>query len=310
LIEKSLISSFICFGIIISFPFQLLGQCDSLFFDINQSKPLNENGLILHYSFENECFDHSGNGLDALQFNGVYANGICGQAAQFDGNDFIELPSSSRFLPLQSVTISFWMKTSQSSRFDLIDQRIGDWSVNNHNFGLYFNCCGNTQNIHYNYPNYNGATKKTTLETNSYVFNDGNWHLMTFVKNVNDQSMKMYEDGCLISNRSIVDAEFIVHGTLFIGKPYLNINYYTGLLDEFRIYNRALNLQEIELLKYECKPMNLKQESSCEICISNPQQSMNYSLKNKEDDIHRDHFQYVRQQNLFFRDSIFIECLI
>lgn len=250
--------------------------------DINEPQTPSTADLFIHYSFENNVNDTSGNGNNAVLFTGDYVDGHCGKAARFDGDDYIELLDQARFLPLQSTSVSFWMKTTQTSRFNLIDQRVGSWSVDAHNFALYFNCCNTiqqSQNIAYRYPNYNTTARTTTLNVISNDFNDDQWHLMVFVKDVENETIKIYQDGCLIANRTIVDTNFQATGTLYIGKHFSNRFFYSGLLDEFRVYRRALNPKDIKALLYECAQLEVYKQDTCEICITSPQKNLLYHLQ-------------------------------
>jgi len=77
----------------------------------------------------------------------------------------------------------------------------------------------------------------------------GSWHMLTVVYNTG--SIKFFVDGTLIVTKTNTVQSFRKSTyPLYIGIRYLNIftGGYKGLLDELRIYNRALTDQEIKTI--------------------------------------------------------------
>ena len=269
-------------------PFILFAQCDTSIFDIGEQKPINTTDLFLTYSFEEDVNDNSGNDFHAAYFSGDFVAGVCGKGLEFNGNDFVLFPAAARFIPRQSASVSFWMKTTQTTRFDLIDQRIGSWCYDCFNFGLYFNCCWEPEQVSFVYPSYTGPSFTSNLTAlfnviNSY--NDGQWHHYVYIKDVENSVMQCYQDGCLLQEESITDVDFLVQGNLTLGKHFENKHFFNGIIDEFKIFNRALTQTDVDALRYSCAPLEVEQISECQACIHNPQAHTDYFLIDSEGEI-------------------------
>jgi len=203
--------------------------------------------LVAYYPFNGNAIDESGNGYDATVNGPVLVTDrfdSINSAYYFDGyNDFMKLPDGVRFQPFTSSTICFWIKTPQTNRFDLFSQRTGNFNPSEHNFGITFN--SPVYGLQYTHPNYN--YENTTI--NNAPINtllDGEWHYFAFVKDVDNSLMIIYMDNIKIVEESILDVNYIVQGDLIIGTDINNNIPFNGLLDDIRIYNRALKESEIE----------------------------------------------------------------
>jgi hypothetical protein len=209
-----------------------------------------DSALVASYFFNNSFVDSSGNGLDATNSGTTFITDRFGSqncALNFNGSSYITFPNATRFQPLSSGSISFWMKTTQTDRFDLINQRIGNLTPDNMNFNTTFNYPSNHYiETHWPYvpPNY-----YTTLDFSSFTYNNNQWHHFVLIKNIVDSTIDCYMDNNLIGSKAITqDVSFTVNGTLRIGQDYSGANAYTGSIDDIRIYSRPLTLAEIAVL--------------------------------------------------------------
>jgi hypothetical protein len=81
-----------------------------------------DQGLVGYWSFEGktvsgtQVYDASGTGNRGIMTNGPKAvNGRIGQAMQFDGgDDYVSIPDNSSLEPSSGITLSAWIKTSNS----------------------------------------------------------------------------------------------------------------------------------------------------------------------------------------------------
>jgi hypothetical protein len=76
------------------------------------------------------------------------------------------------------------------------------------------------------------------------------WVNYAFIKDVNSSLMRIYRDGLLIANdiNAIKPIDGAGAGTLYIGCAPDGSDYFTGMVDNFRIYDYALSQSEILFL--------------------------------------------------------------
>ena len=206
---------------------------------------------VLRWTFEGTTVnDESGNGRNGTYNGATVATGIVGQAASFDGNDFIyETSDPPNFS--QPWTISLWVKPNalQSGGAGILSSRNG--SSVDHAFEININsnsasCTGR----------YGFAVDPAGLSTlTQFCFNspldtfNTDWTYIVVVKS--GMFVKIYRDGKKALEQSINSVLF--NGTidlLTLGKS-LNTVYYGGLIDEVNIYREALDVGQIEKLYAE-----------------------------------------------------------
>lgn len=194
--------------------------------------------LVALYSFENNVNDSSGNGLNGtISGNPMYADGISGMAMSLDGvNDYINLGNNPMFDITEQITLTAWVNTNDSG-----DGQHNPYISKGDTAYAIKHASGNTIQFFIYDEDWYSA---------NYSVNDsfnGDWH---FVAGTYDGAeVKLYVDGSL--------AGTVAHeGT--IGVQTFNVaigtnteaegRFYWGLIDEARIYNRALTINEITYL--------------------------------------------------------------
>lgn len=88
---------------------------------------------------------------------------------------------------------------------------------------------------------YSGALVSETLIT------DGQWHHIGFVYDIDTLHRRLYVDGFLVAEDETVVSGMPSDGGLYIGASK-NLNagiFFSGLIDDIRIYNVALSAEEI-----------------------------------------------------------------
>ena len=208
-----------------------------------------EEGLVAFYPFNGNSIDESGNNNHGTVYGPtVKADrfGIEGCAYSFNGFDnYILLPQEVRIQPNTSYTISFWLKTNQTTRFAMMNQRTGFPTPSKFNFGIDFNH-DKPYCINICIPGYNETTWDVrTCET---VFNNDKWNHILLIKDIISTRMLLFMNGNQLVEHSFVDCDFTVNGSLFIGKDYKNNLFYNGMFDDLCIYDRALTENEIASL--------------------------------------------------------------
>ncbi|MEA3497006.1 MAG: PKD domain-containing protein [Bacteroidota bacterium] len=264
--------------------------------DIGESKllfSLNDD-LIAYYPFDGNTNDQSGNNHNATNHGATLTNGICGQAYSFDGNnDYIETSYHPDFTPeKQSWTLSAWVKVPSSS---VGSKKIIEWYR-----------CGVTNCTNQDYAGYqirfdpsnkidfrlrNNTTTTVEKITSSISYADNKWHLVTGIYDQEADSIWLYVDKCLVGSKKIADLTISDGGNqipLEIGRQYSTTNsksYFEGLIDEARIYNKALKPYEVRSLYHKCKPLGIDvihalgcSVDSSKITLFNPEYNVSYQL--------------------------------
>jgi hypothetical protein len=163
------------------------------------------------------------------------ANGKFGASLEFDGSDdYVSTASTiSGFDQSSNFTLSAWVKTTTSFQRSILSNR--------NSVGLFWGISSSKPFIFFN-----GASP-TTFAGNKTV-DDGNWHLLTFIRS--GTTSYHYVDGLLDS--SLIQTGVPTNTqTMRIAYDIANSTYFTGQIDDVRIYNYALTSKQVELLYNE-----------------------------------------------------------
>ena len=76
--------------------------------------------------------------------------------------------------------------------------------------------------------------------------NDGEWHYVVGVRD--GSNLHMYVDGVLENTGSISDSDYSNNSPITIGAYNSGDYYFSGSIDDVRIYNRALSEGEVKAL--------------------------------------------------------------
>ena len=224
-----------------------------------------QNGLIGHWKFDETsgttAYDSSGN-----EYNAILYGTSNGSVSWVDGkvNGAIDLDGSNDYLAIQTlkynqagqipaISISVWLKTSKSTEAYIVSfDRSENWRLSlggmNDNKKVFFASSNNGGGTSDKY----GAT----------ILNDNNWHHVVVTYDKVTSKKIFYLDGS-------VDATHTVHASRPLGKGVLTRygtigttneddtfnhssttreDYFNGLLDDLRIYDRAISLSEAGIL--------------------------------------------------------------
>ena len=213
-------------------------------------------GLVAYYPFNGNANDESGNEYHGEEYGNIgYVAGKLNKAAIFDGiDDFILVPHNSDLeFGTKSFSISFWMNTSviPSSRPYIIDKDHSYHSTGLYRFTLEPSGSNDTPAAFFIQ---RGSTYFDA--TGSVPVTDGDWHHIVGVRDAEKGVIKLYCDG----KEETSTTEFPILDTSS-GYPLAfgassgthptsgkHVSFYNGLIDEIRIYNRALSEAEIQEL--------------------------------------------------------------
>jgi len=215
----------------------------------------NNQGLFTHLSFNEESGDivrdYSGNNNHGMLINSpTRVDGQFGKVINFNGlNNYIKI--NKPIYALSSVySLSFWLKINDLTATNQTIYLEGSSILGNPIFSLTFNRASEDYKIGVFIKNDAGAILKI-IKTNQTI-NDNNWHHINWMDN--NGTVQFYIDKILDSTsfsyvRSGVfslDTSSIASRVSF---DYPNGSFYlNGQIDEFRIYNRIISQDEVNIL--------------------------------------------------------------
>lgn len=210
-------------------------------------------GLVGYWDFDGNANDKSGNGNNGV-VNGATLTadrlGKANSAYLFDGTKgSIVVPSSPLLNPVNQLTIAFWFKKNgiTGSYSPIIfkggDKQIGTW--NNREYSVWLN-----SQSQFHVTSAGGGGEEHYL-VSSALAQTGWIHFVTTVDRQN-HVMKTYINGVLDTQQTDSYSTFnknnydlVFGGT---GEQGYGFSYFNGVLDDVRIYNRALSSVEIQQL--------------------------------------------------------------
>lgn len=221
------------------------------------------NGLEAYYPFNGTFNDASGNGNNGTAVNGTTFGtdqwGNANNAASFDGvDDYIEIPASPSITPGHNFSISFRFKTVTSNLQVLLSKSNYSGVAAPNNFQYQIGINGGlvlpNNGLFFATP-HTGSCITTSFLTSNYTYgsitSNNTWYcvVLTFDSGVKNT----YMNGALVSSVTLsgypnnISIDSCAGGTLRIGTWWQNDpQYFSGFMDELRLYNRTLNSQEID----------------------------------------------------------------
>ena len=207
------------------------------------------NGLVTHVRFDNTTGTSATNevGPNGTLYNMSNADWVAGKfgnALDFDGsNDYVELPESVG--SHASITISSWLKPTQLA-WDVIASKVP--SGNTGGKGWEFRYASDAS-LRFRLGGSSGSN--TEVDTAVSQFTSGSWHHFVASYNQDTRIGKAYLNG------NMLKAENMGTRSPLAGNVKLRIgnginrnttNRFKGLMDDFRIYNRALTDSEVGIV--------------------------------------------------------------
>lgn len=217
------------------------------------SKHINLNdSLVAYYPFTGNANDSSGYGNNGISYAATLTTdrfGNSNSAYSFDGSSYIQVPNANQInFGNKSFSISCWALCSGSSSFQHILTK-GDVPYPTKEIYLRYD------NDYLNFTSTLGATESGIYtRVLSLVPNKQDWHHIVVNYNVITASTSLYFDGSLIKQSPIISNLANTNGPMYFGveNPVISLpsgpQFYTGKLDEIRLYNRLLTDAEIVFL--------------------------------------------------------------
>ncbi|MDP1706468.1 MAG: LamG-like jellyroll fold domain-containing protein [bacterium] len=211
--------------------------------------PVNRSSnLVAYWDFEGtgtSAYDSSGHGNTGTMYSSttitdIHNSSDCvrGSCAEFDGDNRVSVNSASVLNSTDEMTVTAWVKitatTSQVYGAIISRNGINNWSW----------LFANNTRIPRLYSRMTDDTYTYKISSNSLTTNQ--WDFVVFVYKDSDQSVRFYSNGNLggTGNYSL-PMKTTTWNTFLIGS-YTPTTYHSiGLMDEVKIYNRALSADEI-----------------------------------------------------------------
>lgn len=217
-----------------------------------------KNGLWAHFSFNNGSFnDQSGKSHHMTGANGIQFSfdqwGNDNSALEFDGQNDYAVIDSGKLFPEGNFTVSFLvMPKANTGR---IFQKANFNDAKGASFGFGFDQDLGTQKLHFYVSSDNNVCNTLTSVSNATILPLNKviypyaWYQVV-LQHVNGME-KLYINGTLAASKATPNstAKSCPAAPFYLGMWWLQDGrYFSGKIDELRIYTRALNDQEVKYL--------------------------------------------------------------
>ncbi|MFX1511372.1 MAG: LamG-like jellyroll fold domain-containing protein [Promethearchaeota archaeon] len=204
-----------------------------------------EEGLVGYWNFNerigNIVHDQSDNSNDGTIYGANWTTGISGSALEFDGvKDFVEIPHhDSLNLGTEDFTVSLWINYYSLTSEETLVEKYYDyptqlgWTITSYPQSSIIRIHAGNEDGSYNEP----------LDVNVGVINIETWYMLTVTRTSGNISIYWNYDfiGSYMFGDSLNTGEPVI-----IGKRYYDAFHFNGIIDEVRIYKRALSVGEIQ----------------------------------------------------------------
>lgn len=225
-------------------------------------------GLVAYWKFNESsgttAADSSGSGLSGTVTGATWTTGKSGNALTFDGiNDNVVVTDDDKLTLGNSYTIELWFNPSQSHQFSSsqqdcpIDNSCKWLIIQNGAYGIVLHRDGYLK--FYSGTNPYQSSTKNTWSANTW------YHVAAVCENGN--TWKIYLDGSLDSSGSTSCSTANWANPLGIGYYTGSFAYFGGLIDEVKLYNRALTSAEI-LAEYQGTPLSTTTSTTTTIPVN------------------------------------------
>lgn len=212
-------------------------------------------GLVAYYPFDGNANDASGNGMDGSLSNASFTAGRFGSGLSLSGaaDSYCEVADNGLLSPSQAVTISLWMNASSftNSFSGLIYKSAStptSAGFSDRSYTLWLRSDGG---IHFtSTPAGSGSQVVDNSPANGTQL-DQFFNVIGIVDTAS-HLMSIYINGDLADSTSYAGDDIKTGNfPLRIGAPFFTVGdqgAFNGVLDDVRIYNRALSQQEVSSL--------------------------------------------------------------
>jgi hypothetical protein len=213
-----------------------------------------QDGLVAHWTFDEGsgtiAYDSAGNN-DGTIYGATWTTGKLDDALIFDGNnDYVQIPNNqSQQISTNQITVSAWIKLNEdvgnTQRRIVCKQEIPNCSWGLEIFGKsYGSSTGNQIVFH----DSDGSTVYYNCVSATHL-NTGQWYHI--VATDNEGAVRIYLNGLLdtLNNKGAGGIPSQINAPIDISKTNPDFSFFfKGLIDDVRIYDRALSAAEVAQL--------------------------------------------------------------
>ena len=199
-----------------------------------------DEGLVAYWSFDegggDTAYDYSGNSNDGTIYDAAWVTGVSGAALEFDGeNAYVEVPYDAVLDDYPPISVACWVKIPDLSTEHIIILNKGNcWAP----------VINSSRQFWVDMP---GLTPQQVFSPNALPVNT--WQHLALV--YDGSQVRLYENGSESVSEAVTGVLAADTHPLMIGAnspdPYTSY-IFRGLIDEVRIYDRALSEEEIQEL--------------------------------------------------------------
>lgn len=210
-----------------------------------------QTGLVIYFPFDNDIVDKIGTIKSCLGYNYSFYKGQVGNGIYLNGNKDSYLQFADIYSMPKTYTISAWFNTREDSNQPKSPQK--PFFAKDSSFSYY------ATNLNASYPSFYGSNfkiwdfyetsesfSKLILQSAVYVY-DGT----TLSRYMNGQftgKINLSVINPIDNNNKILIGKSGKFSDLTFGSSSYPYGYFTGILDELKLYNRALSSEEISML--------------------------------------------------------------
>jgi hypothetical protein len=196
-------------------------------------------GLVASYNFDDgTAADKTGLGHPGTITGPVGAPGIYGQALSFDGvNDLVTIADANDLDFTTGMTLEAWVKPTTVSGWQTVLMKEGP-------DGLVYSLYGSDHAQHSA-----GFVRIAGNDRDVRTFDalpTNTWSHLVLTYNKAASRLEIWVDGVPRDDRTITGDIMVSNGSLFIGGNQFWGEYFNGSIDNVRLYNRPLNVVEIQ----------------------------------------------------------------
>jgi hypothetical protein len=197
-------------------------------------------GLVGLWRFNDNALDSSVNANHGTVYGASYVTSQMGKALSFDGSDYVIVPDSSSLEP-NRITVEAWVKstgTPGTYRY-IVSKYLPNKPGSYSSYGLY---TGSSGGLRF----YVGLSSGwvASPDAGTGVWN-GNWRHVAGT--YDGSAVKLYVDGVQVMGAGSTTQDIYYHATgdLFIGGYTSTSYFFSGEIDEVRIWSSALSASQL-----------------------------------------------------------------